>query len=250
MSECWRRLPVLGRGAPHVGRLAPDRCLAGEPPDRHPAGRRPKWLAVVAHLALGQRPAGGLRQQLLDEHVLLDDHLPAGALPAAGAELAEQFAELGRRELIPRERPDDRLEERNRLHVVGVPHRVVEPEPRAVVVQYERHVAQAQFLDERVEVAGVLEPPVFDPRLVRAPVTDQIGGDAAAERREMRNDVAPDVGRGRITVQQEDRVPRTRLDIVHARSEHLHEVRGVRVVSRDVLLGRRRRRRRRGRAAG
>ena len=50
---------------------------------------------------------------------------------------------------------------------------------------------------------------------------DEVGGDAAPERRHVGHDVAPEVRRGRVAVQEDDGVAPARLDVGHALAEHL-----------------------------
>src|SRR5215203_6114673 len=84
-------LAVIAHGVPDVFRLASDRRLPGEEPDRHPALAGPEGLPVEIHLSFAERPARRLRQELLDEHVLLHDHLPAFAADAAAPEKPEDL---------------------------------------------------------------------------------------------------------------------------------------------------------------
>ena len=71
-------------------------------------------------------------------------------------------------------------------------------------------VAQVELLEQSVEVALVLEeavragPGVVE--LVRVAETDQIRNDAAPVADEERDDIAPQVGRGWVAVQKDDRV--------------------------------------------
>ena len=48
--------------------------------------------------------------------------------------------------------------------------------------------------DERIQIAHVIDEAISDVRLARLAETDQIGRDAARDRRHPRNDVAPDKG--------------------------------------------------------
>jgi hypothetical protein len=47
---------------------------------------------------------------------------------------------------------------------------------------------------------------------------DEIGSDAAPELLHVRNDVAPEIGRSRITVQQHDRITLADIHVSHAES--------------------------------
>ena len=101
------------------------------------------------------------------------------------------------------------------------PRREMEGERRAPVLRHHHHLADAERVEEGVEIADMVEEAVVDVGLARLAEADQVRRDAAAERRDMRDDVAPDVGRGRIAVQeQHGRAVRARLDIGHGRIEH------------------------------
>ena len=69
--------------------------------------------------------------------------------------------------------------------------------------------------------------------LGRVPHADQIGRDAAAKLLQVRDDVAPEVGRGRVSVQEDDGVPPAHLDIGHLVVEHLRVFLGVASIGRD-----------------
>jgi hypothetical protein len=80
-----------------------------------------------------------------------------------------------------------------------------------------------QSLKQSVEVATVLNEPVRAGSAVRQLVgvahADQVGGDAAAERLQVRDDVAPKVRGGGITMQQHDGVSLAHLHIRHLAAE-------------------------------
>ena len=61
-------------------------------------------------------------------------------------------------------------------------------------MQDENDVLKAERLDERLEVARMVLDPVGDVGFVRAPHPDQVGSDAPRLRRDMGDDVAPEIG--------------------------------------------------------
>ena len=69
--------------------------------------------------------------------------------------------------------------------------------------------ADLRLGDEGVEIARVILEPIGDVRLARLPEADQVRGDAMGNLGDEGNDVAPDIGGGRIAVQEErDRLVR------------------------------------------
>ncbi len=105
------------------------------------------------------------------------------------------------RVVVPRERPDDRLEERDPADPLGVAGRPVERERAAPVMADEDHVLELQRVEPGVEVARVVGEAVGDVGLARAAHPDQVGGEAAGRREH----VAPHVRRGRVAVQVDER---------------------------------------------
>jgi hypothetical protein len=112
-------------------------------------------------------------------------------------------------------------------------------------VDDEREVVEAERLDERVEVTLVVLVGVGDVRLTGLAHADEVDRDRAIVVRDVWNDVPPQVRRGGVAVDEEDRRPLTLVDVVHARSEHLDvtglegEVGGDRLtaLSRWLLTG-------------
>jgi hypothetical protein len=85
----------------------------------------------------------------------------------------------------------------------GVPARPVEPQCASPVVDDERDALEgSDLLEEGIQVAAVVDEAVA---LVWSRIgvahPDQVGRDAAAERLQVRDDVAPQVGLGRVAVQ-------------------------------------------------
>ena len=57
-------------------------------------------------------------------------------------------------------------------------------------------------------------------QLVRIPHADEVRHDAAAQPGEVRSDAAPQVGRGRVAVQQDNRVAFSGLHVGHVAVQH------------------------------
>jgi hypothetical protein len=60
--------------------------------------------------------------------------------------------------------------------------------------------------------------------LVAIAHADQIRGQATALALHMRHDIAPEIGRGRVAVQEDDRAPLAQLDIGHPLALDLDEL--------------------------
>jgi hypothetical protein len=82
----------------------------------------------------------------------------------------------------------------------------------------------AQRGEERFEIAPVLDQGVrirsAAGQLLGVAHADQVGRDAPAARLEVRHDVAPQIGRGRVAVQEDDRVAPPGLDVGHRPVQH------------------------------
>jgi hypothetical protein len=76
--------------------------------------------------------------------------------------------------------------------------------------------------DEPIEIAHVVLEAVRDLGLAGLTETDEVRRNAVRRRRHLRDDVAPDVGGGRVAVQEEGngRVGAAHLPIGHLRAEH------------------------------
>jgi hypothetical protein len=98
-------------------------------------------------------------------------------------------------------------------------------------------LAHIQGLEQGVEVTAVLDEPVRAGPAVRQLVgvthADQIGGDAAAEWPQVRDDVAPEIRRGGIPVQQHDGVTVSHLRVRHLPAEDPSPLLLVRKSRRD-----------------
>ena len=97
----------------------------------------------------------------------------------------------------------------------------------------ERDVAQVEGLDECVEIAFVILVRVREVRLVGLPHPDQVDRDRAVAVGHEGDDVAPQVGRCRIPVEEENRLALALVDVVHARAQDLYVTGLVGKVRRD-----------------
>ena len=105
-----------------------------------------------------------------------------------------------------------------------MPRRPVEPEGAAPVMKDERDVIpHPDPVQKLVQAAAVLGEGVDAGTRVREFVrvshSDEVRRDAATTTRNVGNDVPPQIGRGRVAVQEHDRRAGARLDI-----RHLHAV--------------------------
>src|SRR5260221_9717005 len=92
--------------------------------------------------------------------------------------------------------------------------------------------------DDVVRHVELFEQPVDETTMLQEAITIRIGAfqlfrvshanevrrDAAGLRRYMRHDIAPDIGRSRIAVQEDDRRPAAELRIGHLLAKHLAEL--------------------------
>src|SRR5690348_12698622 len=87
-----------------------------------------------------------------------------------------------------------------------------------------RTFAHFKRLKQSIQVAAVLEEPIGTRtavvQLVRIAHADQIGGKAASQPLQMRNDIAPDIGRGGIAMQKDNGITLSNFDIGHLMSQH------------------------------
>src|SRR5439155_18550543 len=224
-----RYTPERRRARWEAGRRSGSRSASAREASGSPASGR---LAVTVHLFGRELAEDRAGQHRLDEHVLLHDHLLPGS---RGPERLEHLARL-LRPLVPGHRPPDRLHEGDSVHIALVPPRVVEAKRRPPVVNDERHVPQAQRIDEAVDIAGMVEEAVVKVGFVGLSHADQVERDAAADGRDVRYDVSPEIGRRRVAVQEQHRVAATFFDVVHPRAEYVNILRFVREARRYLSL--------------
>ena len=94
-------------------------------------------------------------------------------------------------------------------------HGVVEPEGGTPIVDDEGDVLQPHLLNEGFHIPCVVKEAVLKVRLVGLAHADEIESDRPAVRRQIRNDVPPQVGGCRIAMKKEDWITRPLIDIVH-----------------------------------
>ena len=201
--------------------------------------------AIHGHLGVGQAAQHARGQDPLHEHVLLEHHLLAARRPQGLEDLPRRL-----RPLVPRHRPDERLHVDHAAHPLGMAPRPVEPERRAPVVHDQRHGARRDDrVEPGVEIARVVHEPVgARGRAARVAHADQIGSQAAAERLDVRDHVAPEIGRGRVAVEEHHRIARAHVHVGHLGVERLHPATRMRIgggngsaIDASVRMGRPRR---------
>jgi hypothetical protein len=94
---------------------------------------------------------------------------------------------------------------------------------RAAPVDADQHDAiEAQRIEPRIEIVGVIDEPVRDVGPARAAHADEVRGEAARPLAHMGHHVAPQMRRGRVAVKEhERRGPRTAILVVHGGVEHV-----------------------------
>src|SRR5262245_64393739 len=118
------------------------------------------------------------------------------ALPRRSEGL-EQLARLRPlMKLLPGRRRLDEFHERESRDRLGPTRGEVECERGSPVLRNEHDLVEIESRDEGVEIADMVDKPVFDLRLSGPAEADQIRGDAPRARCNMRGDVAPELGRG------------------------------------------------------
>ena len=79
----------------------------------------------------------------------------------------------------------------------------MEREPCSPILRHEVGRFDPRLGDEGVKIADVVLEAIGDVRLARLAEADQVRREAMREVGDERNDVAPDVGRGRIAMQED-----------------------------------------------
>jgi len=120
------------------------------------------------------------------------------------------------------------------LYLGYVLDRKAEPDRAAPVVHDERQIRQVELFHEprdRLDVAVVRVPPDLC-GFVRAAESDQIRRDFAP--RQLRDDLPPQKGRGRLAVQQQDGLALPFVDVMHPLLVEVEPVRGE-ALDRPIL---------------
>src|ERR1051326_4987666 len=110
-------------------------------------------------------------------------------------------------------------------------HRITHAQRDAEVVKHEGYIFEAQLSNELFEIIGLLGPAILDIRLVRATETNQIRRNATRIRRQVRDDVAPNVGPGGVAVNEKDRFAFAFINVVHSRTKHFDVMRWERIIT-------------------
>ncbi len=182
----------------HLGRVAVDRRHPGPGQHRAAALRRRERLPVGPDLLLAQRVEHPAPEGRLDEDVPLQHEFLAdtGRTERLGAGTG------GRRQLLGGQRLEEGLQQHDPGDPVRIPGRPVEGQGAAPVVADEDDPVEAQRLEPGVQVAGLVVEAVVDVRLAGGPHADQVGREHPGPAGEVRDDVAPEVGRGGVAVQE------------------------------------------------
>ena len=211
----------------HVFRLPVDGNLA-RPSHRRTPGFTGLEVgaAVHSHFLIGEPAQNRTRQHPFHEDVVLQRH----GLPRWRAE-ALKDARRVRRKLRPGDGPNDGLHVANALDGAAMPVGPVKAERRAPVVDHEHHVLfDPERFEQGIEITGVLGEGVAVRsrvvQLVGVAHADQVRRQAMPEAGHRRHDVAPQVGRGGIAVQEHDRIALTHFGVGHLLAKHF-----------DFLLG-------------
>src|SRR5208337_2617638 len=188
-------------------------------------------LSIRVHLHIAELANNAAGQDALDENIVFQNHVVAGRA-------AQRFENFNRplRPFRPLQWPDDRLHVRDSLDGLGMARGPVKAECGAPVVHDERDVAlEIEALEERVEMPGmILEAIRASRRRTRRAHPDEIRRDASRMRREVRNDVAPEVRRGRIAVQENDRIAAAGVRVGNPGVDELQSFARVRVFLRNL----------------
>src|SRR5262249_51467839 len=97
----------------------------------------------------------------------------------------------------------DELHEGKPAHETGPPRGEMKRQRRAPVLRHQIGALDSRRRNERVEIADVIAEAIRDVRLARLAEPDQVGRNAMRDRRDMRQDVAPDERRSWIAVQEQ-----------------------------------------------
>src|SRR5262249_22070227 len=183
--------------------------------------RRRVRAPIFRHLLVCQRPDDRLGKNLLNEEVVFQNHLLTGVT----ADRLQYRAHPHTVPMILALRARDRFHECDPFYRVAMPVRTVKAQARAPVVEDKGDaLANAQSLKQRFEVATMLDEPIrAGPavgKLVGIPHSDQVRRNAAAQRLQIRYDVAPQVRRGGVAVQQYDGVALSDLHVRHLAIEY------------------------------
>ena len=78
----------------------------------------------------------------------------------------------------------------------------MESKRRTPILHDQVGAIDAQPIDQGIKIAHVIEETVGDVRLAGLAEADEIGGNAVRDRGNQRQDIAPEIGRGGVAVQE------------------------------------------------
>src|SRR5579872_3528083 len=176
-----------------------------------------KRFPVCRHLLVGEPADHAAGQNALHEDVLLQNQVVAGRT----AQRLKQIHRL----LVPFhefDRPHDRFHVRDALDRIGMAMRPVKAERRSPVVNHQRDApVECERIEPCIEMLRVIDEAILARRgFSRVAHADKIRRETSRAIAEMRNDVAPQIRRGRIAVQEDDRIAGAYVDIRHLGAEH------------------------------
>ena len=205
-----------------VGGLTLDRNLPRPSQCRAPVFPRvAEWAAVFVHLGITEFALNRTGEHTLDKHVAFDDHLLVGFGTQPLKESPPRFGPL-----VPPPFRDDGFHVADASHELRIPARPVEAQRRTPVMhhQHQRRIS-AREAQKLVQVVAMLDKSVAiragRDKLFGIAHADQVRRNAGRDVEYVGNDVTPQVGRGRITVQKDNRTTAAAAVIGHALTEHL-----------------------------
>jgi hypothetical protein len=130
--------------------------------------------------------------------------------------------------IIPARRRPDEFHEGKSAHEIRPPRGEMEGERRSPVLSHQVSGIDAEAFDEGIEIARLIGKAVGDVGLAGLTEANQVRRDATRDRRDQRHDVAPNVGRGRIAVQEQrdGRAARSGFAPGHGASQHVVMTKG------------------------
>src|SRR5262245_18545166 len=173
---------------------------------------------VGRHLLNRESAKCRARQHLLNERVLLKNKMFPVLRPQSPK---ERFA--GGRQILPSPWLNKGLHVRDRSYVRWIAGGSVEAEGAAPVMTNDREVARkAQGLEPGIQMLRVIHKTIASrSRLAGLTHAAQIGGEASAKSRHIRDDVPPHVVPRRVAMEKDDGISLSDIDIAHLRREDL-----------------------------
>ena len=218
----------------------------------HLEHRRRGRVVELRRDELGERERAGLgladgeRRVVAADRVLVERgdarDLHQAARREVGPDLTDELAEA---EPVRRGRAagaDARVEDHEPLDAVGMRHGEAEPDRASPVVDDQGEPREVELEREALDRAVVRVVRVVGLRqgLVRAAEAEEVGDDHPPDAREHRDRLPVEEPPGRLTVQEEHRVARALLDVVHPEAVLRHVARRVGPAAKvvEALVGR------------